>query len=64
MEQVSIEEARRTLGDLVDRARMTGEPTMITRYGKPGAVLVSADEYQRILGPDGPGTAPEGENGR
>jgi prevent-host-death family protein len=47
MQSVSIEEARRTLGELVDRARLAGEATMITRHGKASAVIVSADWYQR-----------------
>lgn len=45
METVSIEEARRTLGDLVDRARLAGDPTLITRHGKAAAVVVSASWY-------------------
>jgi hypothetical protein len=32
-----------TLGDLIDRARLAGEPKLITRYGKPGTVVASAD---------------------
>jgi prevent-host-death family protein len=40
VETVQIEAARKMLGDLIDRARLTGEPAMITRYGKPAAVLV------------------------
>jgi len=40
MRTVTIESARATLGDLVARAQMTGESTLITRYGKPAAVLV------------------------
>ena len=41
----------------MDRARLANEPTLITRYGKPAAVVVSADWYQvsgdvcRILEP-------------
>jgi prevent-host-death family protein len=50
METVTLEEGRRTLGDLIDRARLAGEPTMITRYGKPGAVVVSADWYREAAG--------------
>lgn len=45
MESVSIEEARRTLGDLVDRARLAGEATMITRHGKSAAVLVGVEWF-------------------
>ena len=49
-----------TLGYLVDRARLAGEPTISTRYGKPGAVVVSADWYEDAADcveqlPDGPG---------
>jgi prevent-host-death family protein len=46
MRTVSIEEARAGLGDLVDRARLAGEPTLITRYGRPAAVVVGAEWYQ------------------
>jgi prevent-host-death family protein len=47
MDQLSIEDARRQLGELVDRARLAGEPTLIMRYRKPAAVIVSADWYDR-----------------
>jgi prevent-host-death family protein len=46
MRTVSIEEGRRNLGELVDLARLAEEPTMVTRYNKPAAVIVSADWYQ------------------
>jgi prevent-host-death family protein len=57
MDQVSIEGARRTLGDVVDKARLMDEPTVITRQGKPAAVVVSVDWYERVK-------ARTGENGR
>jgi prevent-host-death family protein len=40
MRTVTVESARAALGDLVARAQMMGESTLITRYGKPAAVLV------------------------
>ncbi len=43
---MQIEEARKTLGELVDRARLAGEPTLIMRYRKPGAVLVPVGWYE------------------
>jgi len=46
VKSVSIEEARAGLGDLVDRARLAGEPTLITRYGRPAAVVVGAEWFQ------------------
>lgn len=67
MQTVSIEDARRTLGDLVDRARLAGEPTLITRHGKSGAVVVNADWYaeaEAVLAAasDGPAAAQEAQN--
>lgn len=44
---MGIEEARRALGDIVDRARLLAESTVITRQGKPAAVVVSIDWYQQ-----------------
>lgn len=38
-------EARKTLGDLVDRARLAGEPRMVTHYSKAAAVVISADWF-------------------
>lgn len=46
MRTASVEEARAGLGDLVDRARLAGEPTLITRYGRPAAVVVGEDWYR------------------
>ena len=47
MDEISIEKARPSLGEIVDRARLAGTPTMITRQGKPAAVIVSAEWYER-----------------
>lgn len=59
MKSASIENARKILGDLVDRARIADEPVLITRYNKPAAVLVGADWYARMTGepvrPEEPG---------
>ncbi len=46
MRTASVEQARIGLGDVIDRARLAGEPTLITRYGKPAAVVVSEDWYR------------------
>lgn len=46
MKSGSIEEARAGLGDLVDRARLAVEPTLITRYGRPVAVVVNENWYR------------------
>jgi prevent-host-death family protein len=47
MDTVSIEQARRALGEIVDRARLAGEPTLITRQGKAAAVVVPVGWYER-----------------
>jgi prevent-host-death family protein len=43
MRTVGIEEARNTLGDIVDRARLRHEPTVITRNGKAAAIIMNVD---------------------
>jgi prevent-host-death family protein len=49
MEEIGLEEARRTLGEIVDRVRFTDEPTIITRQGKTAAFVVSADWYRAAV---------------
>jgi prevent-host-death family protein len=46
MRTVTIEEARARLGDVVDHARLAGEPTMITRYGRPAAMVVGTEWFR------------------
>ena len=45
--QYSIAEARKHLAEIVDDA-LDGEPARITRRGRDVAVLVSAEEYDRL----------------
>jgi prevent-host-death family protein len=61
---VQIEEARRTIGELVDLARLAGEPTLIMRNRKPGAVLVPVSWYEEATRgmnaeADGPASSPD-----
>lgn len=44
--QVSVAEAHDSLSDLLKRVR--DHPVTITRRGKPVAVLVSCEEYERL----------------
>lgn len=47
MKTIGVEDARQNLGELAERARLAGEPTLITRYGRPAAVLVNHSWYER-----------------
>lgn len=59
-----MEDARAKFGDLVDRARLAGEVTVITRYGKPVAAIVPYVESD-VTAPDGAADVqPEGQNER
>lgn len=48
VESMSIDSARDVLGDLVARADYAGTPTVITRYGKDAAVVVSMRDFNRL----------------
>lgn len=42
-----LHEAKDRLGEVVERARLHGEQT-ITKHGKPVAVLMSVEDYQKL----------------
>ena len=44
-----IQEAKARFSEMVERTLREG-PQTVTRHGKPVAVLVRADEYQRLRG--------------
>jgi prevent-host-death family protein len=44
---VTIEDARKKLGDLVDGARLRGDQYIISKKGKPAAALVPLEIVQR-----------------
>lgn len=50
MEETGIEQARKGLGEIVDRARYRDEPTLITRTGKPAAVVIGIETLRQIWG--------------
>jgi prevent-host-death family protein len=47
-EGLSISEARDRLGEIVSRAQFGGEHTVLTRRGKPVAVVISIDELREL----------------
>ena len=46
MKTLSVSEAKMKLSELVERVSTTDEEVMITRNGRPAAVLVSPDEFE------------------
>jgi prevent-host-death family protein len=48
MSEMPISEARDHISELVGRARYGHEPTILTHYGSPAAVVISFEEYQRL----------------
>ena len=46
METLSLSEAKMKLSSLVDRVKTMDEEIMITKNGRPVAVLVSPDEFE------------------
>ena len=46
MAEISVTQARAQLPNLIDRARR--EPVIIERRGKPAAVVVSPEQYERM----------------
>ena len=47
MRQIQLRDAKASLSAVVDNA-VRGEPSVITRHGKPEAVVISFEEWQRL----------------
>jgi antitoxin Phd len=47
MREIQLRDAKATLSSVVDKA-VRGEPAVITRHGKPTAVIISFQEWQRL----------------
>lgn len=45
METLSLSEAKMKLSELIDRVKSTDAEVVITKNGRPAAVLVSPDEF-------------------
>lgn len=54
MPQMTAQESRTKFRELLNNAEVRGEPTAITRYGKPVAVLVPADWYAQAMSGEAP----------
>jgi antitoxin Phd len=47
MIEIQLRDAKATLSKVIDDARH-GEPSIITRHGRPEAVVLSFEEWQRL----------------
>ena len=47
MHEMQLRDAKAALSAVIDQARQ-GEPTIITRHGRPEAVIISFEEWQRL----------------
>jgi antitoxin Phd len=48
MREIELKDATALLASLVDDATQ-GEPSIITRHGKPEAVIVGFEEWERLI---------------
>ena len=46
MKTLSLSEAKMKLSELIDRVHSTDEEVIITKNGRPAAVLISPDEFE------------------
>jgi prevent-host-death family protein len=49
MSEMPVTEARARLADVVDQARITHEPTFLTRRGRRVAAVIGADELEDLI---------------
>ena len=47
MLELQLREAKATLSSVIDQARQ-GQPSVVTRHGRPEAVIVSFEEWTRL----------------
>jgi antitoxin Phd len=47
MQEIQLRDAKATLSSVIDQAR-NGQPSIITRHGKPAAVVLSFGEWERL----------------
>ena len=48
MREIQLKDAKATLSSVVDDA-VQGEPSIITRHGRPEAVIVGFKEWERLV---------------
>jgi prevent-host-death family protein len=46
---VSVGELKANASKLLDRIRSAGRPIVITQHGRPAAILISTEDYDRFM---------------
>lgn len=49
MTDVAVSEVRERLAELIDATRRTGEPIRVSRRGRPVAVILDPEAYERLV---------------
>lgn len=49
MSEVAVSDARSRLADIIESATRSGEPVYLTRRGRPVAVVVDPQVFERLL---------------
>lgn len=49
MTEMAVSEAREHLAEVIESAQRSGEPVYLTRRGKPVAVVIDPEVFERLL---------------
>lgn len=49
MMEMAVSAAREHFADLIDTARLSGQPVYVTRRGRRVAVIVASDDYDKLV---------------
>ena len=49
MKELPVSEARNRLADVIEEAQRSGEPISVTRRGRPVAVILDPDTFDRLV---------------
>jgi prevent-host-death family protein len=52
MGELTVSQARENLAELIDRTQRSGEPVVLTRHGRPVAVVLDHALFERLVAAD------------
>jgi len=52
MGELTVSQARENLAELIDNTRRSGEPVVLTRHGRPVAVVLDHALFERLVAAD------------